>query len=48
MAVNASSQDTMEQVYKQLKKVISHNGVNDYLKPLKRLGRGTFAAVYLM
>lgn len=35
-------------MYNYLKITISHKGFNDYFRPLKRLGRGSFAAVYLV
>ena len=38
----------MTKLYKKLKLTNSHQGFNDYFKPLKRLGRGSFAAVYLI
>jgi len=28
--------------------LISHKGFNEYFKPIKRLGRGAFATVYLI
>lgn len=31
-----------------MKRLISHKGFNEFYKPLKRLGRGTFATVYLI
>jgi hypothetical protein len=38
----------LEKIYRYLKNIISHKGFNDYFRPLKRLGRGSFAAVYLV
>ena len=35
-------------VYKKLKTIHSHKGFEDYFKPLKRLGKGSFAVVYLI
>ena len=37
-----------ERLYSKLKRCISHKGFNEFYKPLKRLGRGTFATVYLI
>lgn len=28
--------------------LLSHKGFNDYFKPIKRLGKGAFATVYLI
>lgn len=28
--------------------LISHKGFNDFFKPIKRLGKGAFATVYLI
>lgn len=38
----------MQRIYLKLKREISHKGFNDIFKPLKRLGRGSFATVYLV
>jgi serine/threonine protein kinase len=46
--LDSSTAAFMTTVYQHLKKHISHKGFNDYFKPLKRLGRGSFAAVYLI
>lgn len=37
-----------ETLYCKLKRYISHKGFSQFYKPLKRLGRGTFATVYLI
>lgn len=38
----------MANLYAELCRCISVKGFNDYYKPLKRLGRGNFASVYLV
>lgn len=38
----------INEVYSSLKYTISHKGFNDYFKPLKRLGKGAYATVYLI
>lgn len=38
----------MQLLYNKLKREISHKGFNEFFKPLKRLGKGSFAAVYLV
>ena len=41
-------QNKLSEVFKQLKKSVSIRNLNSFFKPLKRLGRGRFATVYLM
>lgn len=38
----------MHGLYLRLVRVFSHRGFNEFYKPIKRLGRGTFATVYLV
>jgi hypothetical protein len=43
-----SDEDIGMNLYQILKKSHSHKGFNEYFKPIKRLGRGSFATVYLI
>lgn len=38
----------LQHLYKKLTRQLSHKGFSQYFKPLKRLGRGTFATVYMV
>jgi serine/threonine protein kinase len=38
----------VHQLYLKLRNVLTHKGFNEFYKPIKRLGRGTFATVYLV
>jgi hypothetical protein len=38
----------LTQIYTKLKLLLSHKGFNDFFKPVKRLGKGAFATVYLI
>jgi len=40
--------ELVNKLYIKLTRVLSHQGFNEYYKPIKRLGRGTFATVYLV
>lgn len=38
----------IEEAYQMFKKHLPHKGFGDYFKPLRRLGKGAFATVYLV
>lgn len=48
ITISAKDSLVLQRVHLKLKREISHNGFNDIFKPLKRLGRGSFATVYLV
>lgn len=48
LVVRDTQPSSLEVLYEQLKRRLSVKGFNDYYKPLKRLGRGNFASVYLV
>lgn len=48
LSIKAKKDQSMLETYQKLKKLISHKGFNDYFRPIKRLGKGAFATVYLI
>lgn len=48
ITLTSKEEGLLQKIYGLLKKIISHRGFNEIFKPLKRLGRGSFAAVYLV
>ena len=40
--------ETVDVLYRKIGRLLNHKGFNEFYKPLKRLGRGTFASVYLV
>ena len=48
MIIECEDKSKINQIYAKLKPLLSHNGFNDYFKPIKRLGKGAFATVYLI
>ena len=48
MTLRTASKEVLESVYEALKSQLSHKGFNEYFTPLKRLGKGGFATVYLV
>lgn len=50
LSKSASDKDSVliEQVYSKLVRTFTHKGFNEFYKPIKRLGRGSFATVYLV
>lgn len=49
-ASSNSSQDTtsIEKIYSKMVRSFTHKGFNEFYRPIKRLGRGSFATVYLV
>jgi hypothetical protein len=48
MIIECEDKSKLNQIYAKLKLLLSHKGFNDYFKPIKRLGKGAFATVYLI
>ena len=40
--------ETIDLLYREIGRLRNHKGFNEFYKPRKRLGRGTFASVYLV
>jgi hypothetical protein len=48
MILECEDKEKLNLIYAKLKMIISHKGFNEYFKPIKRLGKGAFATVYLI
>jgi hypothetical protein len=48
MILECEDKEKLSLIYAKLKMIISHKGFNEYFKPIKRLGKGAFATVYLI
>ena len=48
LVISAKDPKILTQLHQKLKRHISHKGFNDYFKPIRRLGKGAFATVYLV
>lgn len=48
MVIECEDKIKLTQIYTKLKLLLSHKGFNDFFKPIKRLGKGAFATVYLI
>jgi hypothetical protein len=48
MVIECEDKDKLTQIYTKLKLLLSHKGFNEFFKPIKRLGKGAFATVYLI
>ena len=46
--LNGQNKAFLSSIYKSLNLILSHKGINDYLQPIKRIGKGGFATVYLV
>ena len=47
MTIEGNESD-LQKLYAKLCRQLPHKGFTDFYKPIKRLGRGTFATVYLV
>lgn len=45
---SAEDASAIETIYSKMVRCFSHKGFNDFYRPIKRLGRGSFATVYLV
>lgn len=48
MVIECKDKTKLTQIYTKLKLLLSHKGFNDFFRPIKRLGKGAFATVYLI
>jgi serine/threonine protein kinase len=48
IATLTGNEEHIQSLYLRLTRILNHKGFNEFYKPIKRLGRGTFATVYLV
>jgi hypothetical protein len=48
LTLTLKQKECTAQLYSQMKRCLSHKGFSDYFKPIRRLGKGAFATVYLV